>query len=534
MPRPVLPAIAAVAVVSSLMLGLGVGRYALHDPDEARHAEIGREMLEAPAWSDWVTPRLGATPYRNKPAPFYWLLAASYAWLGVGERAARLVSVVAGALTAIAGSAWAGARWGPRTAVLAGIVLVTSPEYFLMGRFVTLDMVMTLWVTLGVLAVHRFARGAGSLAPAAIAGAFGLLSKGLIAPALIALVGLAALAASRRLGALTLRGLGVAALAFLAVALPWHLAAGLIDPQYLHTLFIEQQWNRAIDAGRRLHARPILFYAPILLGGFFPWSALLPATIRATLWRERRDEATVFCAIWAAVILAVFSLAQGKLASYILPAFPPLALLAARGLGLLWAGVASDTEVRLTRAGLWIVVGVLVAAVPATIVAGALAYRGAFLPSSLWSLGLLAPALGLTWLLRRGGMRLAISFVAGAAAAVLLSLSLLVAPRVMDIQSEAALARTFRAAAPDPGAPLVAYGVQSASLLFYLRRPVLLQDRPEQLRQLLRDHPVVFVVTSPRHLDELHEAGPFVPWYAGPRRVLYASIPAPGTVTGSP
>jgi hypothetical protein len=102
----------------------------------------------------------------------------------------------------------------------------------------------------------------------------------------------------------------------------------------------------------------------------------------------------------------------------------------------------------------------------------------------------------------------------------------------MEVHSDAALARVVRAADAPPTAPVVAYHVQSSSLLFYLRRPVLLGDRPAELRRLVAEHPVVFVVTSPRHVPELLRTGPFVPWRVGPRRGLYASVPPPGAAAG--
>ena len=536
MPRQTLLAVALTALLAALLLGVGLGGYALYEPDEARHANIGREMLEAPGWRDWVTPKIGGVPYRNKPAPFYWALATSYAGFGVNERAARLVSAVAGSVTAVAVCLWAAIRWGPRTGALAGLVLVTAPEYFVLGRFVSADMMLTMWVTLGVLAVHRFAERPGrSLVPAAVAGACGLLTKGVIAPGLIAAVALISLANTGRLRLLTPRALIAATGTFLAVALPWHIAAGALDPAYLHTLFVDQQWKRAMDAGRRLHARSILYYVPILLGGFFPWSALLPATIRATLSRGRRDGAVTFCAIWAATVFAVFSLAQGKVGSYILPIFPPLALLTARSLGLLLAGAATASEVRLARAGLWVVVGLLVLAPGAAIAAGAIAYGGALLPTSLSALLLWLPAAGLALLLRSGRVREAVVAAGGASVALLLVVAVLVAPPLMEVLSDVGLVRALRAVPrADADAPLVAYHVQSPSLRFYLRRSVRLHESPEQLRRLLDEHPIVFVVTSARHVPELLQAGPFVPWYVGPRRLLYASLPPPEPAASGP
>src|SRR5262245_66174597 len=95
MAHPAFLAAASGALLTALVLGSGIAGPSLYEPDEARHAEIGREMLEASSWPERVTPRLDGAPYRNKPAPFYWLLAAMFGVFGVGELAARLPSVIA-------------------------------------------------------------------------------------------------------------------------------------------------------------------------------------------------------------------------------------------------------------------------------------------------------------------------------------------------------------------------------------------------------------------------------------------------------
>jgi 4-amino-4-deoxy-L-arabinose transferase-like glycosyltransferase len=520
---------ALVVLLAALMLGAGLGRPALYEPDEARHAEVAREMVETSSgWREWVTLHHNGQPYRNKPAPFYWLVAAAYLLFGVDEASARLVSAVGGTLAAVAVALWGTARWGPRAGLLSGVVLLTAPEFVLLGRFSTLDMTMTLWVTLGMLAVDRFVEEPGrSLVPAAVFGAAGLLSKGLVAPGLIALVGLAGGGAGRRLWLLTPRTVVTAGAVFVAIAVPWHAVVAALDPAYLRQLYVDQQWNRAVAAGRRLHARSALFYLPVLFAGFFPWSALLPASLRGTLWPDRRDHATVFCGLWAGITLLVFGMAQGKVGSYVLPAIPPLALLTARFLDRALAGTATPIETTLARAGVSVVAGVLLLAPPTAIVAAAWGYGGVLLRPSLWSLLLLLPAAALIALLRRERLRGALIGVTWTAAAFVLGFYQLAAPAFMNVRSDVALARVLLTTVPDQAAsPLVGYHVGSSSLAFYLRRPVLLRDRPRQLRRLLAEHRRVFVVTSQRHAAELEAAGPFERLSATPRRILYVSRPA--------
>ncbi len=69
----------------------------LIEPDEARYAEIPREMLAA---GDLVTPRLNGTRYYEKPPLLYWANAASFKLLGETPFAARLPARLAALGTA--------------------------------------------------------------------------------------------------------------------------------------------------------------------------------------------------------------------------------------------------------------------------------------------------------------------------------------------------------------------------------------------------------------------------------------------------
>src|SRR5688572_9697618 len=70
-----------------------LGQLPLANPDEARYAEIPREMLER---GDWVTPRLNDTVYFEKPPLVFWMVALSRVAFGPGETAARLTPAVFG------------------------------------------------------------------------------------------------------------------------------------------------------------------------------------------------------------------------------------------------------------------------------------------------------------------------------------------------------------------------------------------------------------------------------------------------------
>lgn len=147
----------AVAVTMMLLGGAtlfaGLGRYPLWEPDEARHAEIAREMAGRGAW---IVPTLHGRPYHHKPILYYWLTATAYRVGGADTAMARVVSATAALLTVGVVFAWAHATWGLSAAALSALTLLTTIEFVALGRFGDLNMLLTLWVTIGVLGVHRW------------------------------------------------------------------------------------------------------------------------------------------------------------------------------------------------------------------------------------------------------------------------------------------------------------------------------------------------------------------------------------------
>jgi 4-amino-4-deoxy-L-arabinose transferase-like glycosyltransferase len=530
--RTIAGAVAA-CLVAGLIFSCNLGGYALWDPDEGRHAEIAREIFTAKDLRGWIVPSLNAEPYYHKPILFYWLVDGAYSLGGVNELAARAVPAAAALGTVLAVYLFAARAWSAGAGLAAAVVLVTAGEFAVLGRLATLDMLLTLWVTLGLVAFHRWtlrAEVGASLAPAAFSAALGMLTKGLVAPVLIGGVGLIHLAVTRQLRLLAhARWLRSAAL-FIAVAGPWYLAAWLVEPNYLREFFLLHQYDRFLQSTRHMHPGPVYYYIPMLLICFFPWSLLLPATVRGTLTRSRRGPVELFCLCWAAGILVFFSLSRGKLGTYILPSLPPLALLTGRYVSdLVTRPTIPTAERRLIGAGMILAAGVCFAAAPILFVLSWYVYGGAWTRTSILATVLIPVGATLVLLVRRRhhGMTpiaLAIGFF----------LAFLVfyrwaAPSISAVRSGAPLAAAIAASSTGgvEKPPIVVYGVRSPSLLFYVQRPVSEIDRPGKLKRFLAEHSFVFVVTSPRHVPDVLAAGARFAWHTGGRHVLYASEPPP-------
>ncbi len=525
---------AGVATVAATLLFWNLGGYALWDPDEARHAEVAREVHAATSWRGWLVPSLNFRPYHDKPILFYWLVGAAYTAAGVSEAAARVVPASAAFLTVMAVYVWAAATWGVRAAVAAAVTLLTAGEFIGLARYANLDMLLTLWITLGCLTMDRWvarAKSGASLAPTAACAGLGMLTKGLVAPAVLAGITIAYLAVTRQLALLRRAGLARTILAFVAVAGPWYAAVAVLAPEYLHEFFVRHHFQRFVEGARYLHPGPVYYYVPMLVLCFLPWSLLLPATLRYTLVRERRGHPEWLCLCWALGIVLFFSLSRGKLGTYILPALPPLALLTGRYVGdLVGRRDLLELERRLVAGGMRAAAVVCIGAAPVLVALSARIYDGAWVRLSLLAAVLIPTGVTLLVLLRRQHHKLTPVALGGGVVAGLLVFYTWAAPGISAVRSEAPLAAVIeRTVSPSTAAaaPIVAYSVRTPSLLFYLRRPVHEIDHPRSLQRFLAAHPFVFVVTSPKHVPAILEVAPLFPWHTRARHVLYASAPLP-------
>jgi 4-amino-4-deoxy-L-arabinose transferase-like glycosyltransferase len=326
-----LAALAAVAVLLVLYLGR-LGGFPLQDPDEGRYAEIPREMVES---GDWLTPRLNYVKYYEKPPLFYWLVAAAFTAFGTEEWAGRLIPALAGLATIAMTFALGRAALGSRAAWISAAVLATSPLFFGLSQAMLIDMALTACTTATLAAfwfAHRAADAAAKrrwvLVVAASAG-LGVLSKGLVAIVLPGAIAIAALLLWRDLA--TFRALvGWRPIAlFLAIAAPWFVLVARAHPEFPYFIFVREHFERfAAEVG---HPEGPLYYFPVLLLGPLPWSlwAIALACSRAgrAAFGRIPGEPRSFLAIWAAFIVVFFTAASSKLAPYVLPAFPALALL---------------------------------------------------------------------------------------------------------------------------------------------------------------------------------------------------------------
>jgi 4-amino-4-deoxy-L-arabinose transferase-like glycosyltransferase len=310
-----------------------LGSSPLNNPDEGRYAEISREMA---ATGDWVTPRLDGIAYFEKPPLMYWAGAAMQDLFGPGEWAVRAVV----ALFSIAGIAVAYAAgrslYGRGAGLWSAAVLGTSLLYFALGHLLLLDTAVSVLMSAALVC---FVVGAGApggsrrrclfLGFYAFA-ALATLTKGLIGfvlPGAVIFLWLLLFNQWRRLRPFFPFSGG---LLFLAIAAPWHLMVAARNPTWAHFYFIQEHFQRfSTTEAHRVMAWWI--FAPIVLIGLFPWTGFLWPAARDLLrggWARRDENSRAwFLVTWAGFIFLFFTKSQSKLIPYILPVFPPLAVL---------------------------------------------------------------------------------------------------------------------------------------------------------------------------------------------------------------
>jgi 4-amino-4-deoxy-L-arabinose transferase-like glycosyltransferase len=321
MRRPVL----TLVLLASFTFFLGLGRPAITDRDEAYYAEAAREMVEG---GDWLTPHFNYEDRWEKPVLYYWLTAAVYELSGPTEAAARFWSALSGVglvLLTFAIARDAGAS--DPTAWLAAAVTATCFGYFAEARQALPDLPLTLCITVTVwMALRQRWPIVG------VAAGLGFLMKGPVALAVPAIVLLPIWWRERLTLRLHWRGIVIAIVLLMLIALPWYAAMTLVHGRaYLESFFLGDNLERFATsrfAGRT--SSSWWFYGPILLGGLIPWTPLAVTMVVARLFRSGRPEGREWRLIlWAAMPVLFFTISLGKQPRYILPVLPPLAILLA-------------------------------------------------------------------------------------------------------------------------------------------------------------------------------------------------------------
>lgn len=342
-------------VLCWFFLFYGLNFYPLLDVDETRYAIMARDL----AYSyDWNLLMLNGEIFLEKPPLYFWLVAASIKMFGYfGEFVVRfpiaLLSSFVVFFTYFVGEKVISRKFG----MISAIVLLTSVFFLMLSHIALLDMVLTVFLTSAIYCgfLTHFCEpkykkylwwyfylfvGAGVLAkgllalviPTAVIFVYNLLTKTVkdifkpihIIPGLLIL---------------------------LAVSLPWHIYLyNIYGMKFINEYFLLHHFSRFTDSANIGRERPLLYFVPIFIGGFMPWTFIFFAFLYdgfkklvakfkiaqgnfftkliALFSAENNEQKLVlFASIYFLVVFALFSVSSTKLPTYILPVFPAAALL---------------------------------------------------------------------------------------------------------------------------------------------------------------------------------------------------------------
>jgi len=276
----------------------------LLDDADATHANAAQHMAVT---GDWVTLHVDGIRYLEKPPLPYWLAALDYHLFGYNVFATHLPISLGALGCAILAWIWSRRAWGDRAAFYAALAILTSFGVFLFTRFFIPESLLTFFLAL---ALYAFLTGLEDRKPARLYLAYAslavaVLAKGLIAPVFFIASVVPYLAITGEWRRWRQFRLFTGMLLFLAIAAPWHILAGLRNPDYgnpvgniptaghvhgfFYFYFINEHVLRFL--GKRYphdyYKQPWYVFWLGQLIWLFPWSIFLPAAL-VRAWRNRR------------------------------------------------------------------------------------------------------------------------------------------------------------------------------------------------------------------------------------------------------
>ena len=326
----------------------------LLDDTDALHAEGAREILLT---HDWVTLHVNGIRYLERAPLLYWSIAASFKIFGEHDWAARLpLALYSLALFFVIFALGRRLFASQQASFYAALCLLTASGIFGFTRILLPDVILCLWLSL---AMYFFWKSLGEASPSLVTAlgfdiccALGVLTKGLVGALFPLVIILVYLFVTRNLRHLLRWHPITGPIGFLIVAAPWHIFAALRNPAignpgaapaqgnshgFLWFYFVHEQFARYFSRStpHNFDSVPLPLFWVLLLAFTAPWCIFALTALARLRWNQvfRRTEldpqqrVLLLLTIWAAVVMIFFSFTARK-EFYVLPALPPVALLA--------------------------------------------------------------------------------------------------------------------------------------------------------------------------------------------------------------
>lgn len=498
----------------SLPYFLNLGKSSIWDANEAFYAETPREMLTS---GNYLAPQFNFQVRAQKPPLTYWAVLICYKVFGVNELAVRLPGALASLGVLLFSYGIARALFGTRAALIAAFFTATTPRIFIMARRLPIDILLLFFITGTLFFLVRAIRKneTRSWVLAYLCAGLGFLTKGPVAIAIPAGAYLCWALWTRRLSLISARPLMGSAILIL-VALPWYL---LIYSRhgwtYIAPFFLRDNLGRFATESLG-PSRGLLYYFPVYLIDFFPWS--LPALFSVyRLWVHRRDLQPLrsfsfgLPLIWCALTFVLFSLSRNKQEYYIAPLYPALSIVLAG----VWDRSFRSAETLPAAAGL------KTATTPGCLrlywlLCLSLLAISVYLPKIIRSfmpgiplvlhyapsIVLFGSSVLLAWTITSAKTQRSLAALAIPIWIVYVFCALLYVPALESFRPVKSFCRRIEAKASGPY-QAGWFGTALPSMVYYLRRPIFEENSAEQMRARFHSDVPVYCILTGKDYQEL-------------------------------
>ena len=328
--------ILTLVIIAYFFLMFGNNMVSLTHPDEVFYIQSAKEMVKH---NSWLTPMIFDDIQFEKPILGFALMAAAIKFFGMTPFVARFWPAFFGIL-GVCAAYWI--AWmlfhKKRLAFIAGLILSTSIIYVCLSRAVLTDMIFSVFVVISMGCFYQAVKepkckSSGIIFSFVFMG-FAVMTKGLLG--FLFPMGAAAgyLFYKKDFGFLKSWSVLWGLLIFLAISLPWH----ILMFKWYGNFFIEEYFGN-VHLGRVFRAEhPKLdnwyFYIVLMFAGVMPWTLLMfPSVVSVfNVFKQKTKERKVlaFLLFWILSVYIFTQPAHSKLASYIFPVFPAIAIIIAR------------------------------------------------------------------------------------------------------------------------------------------------------------------------------------------------------------
>jgi 4-amino-4-deoxy-L-arabinose transferase-like glycosyltransferase len=333
-PRALSLAIAGLLALVFLSQGISAP---FEKDEESRPASIVADILHR---GDWILPADSYHEVTRKPPLYYWLSAALTRVRGgpLDEAGSRIVSMIAGAVLSVVVMGYAAGWLGGTAGWLAWLFLLGSYGFCAHAAYARTDMLFTLLLYSAYCLLYPAIEGqagTGRWLAAGIVLGLAVLTKGPLAIVLCALAILIYLLMVRDnpLELAMRPGPWLVLLIAIGVAGSWYLPALLKTHGAIAKVQLGQEnIGHLVPArigGTGEADRPFYYIVVRFIGASFPLSLYLPAAFAMLHPLRKAARPLVYQFGFMIAVLGLFSIASAKRDDYILPAFPPFAVILA-------------------------------------------------------------------------------------------------------------------------------------------------------------------------------------------------------------